>query len=84
LLEASGACFLEMFMVCPQRKFHMISINISLLAAIKLEDKCGFHFSILLLTEGRIIFKDLEFKKIQATCVIIIIIIIIITTGHYK
>jgi len=59
LLEASGACFLEMFMVCPQREFHMISINLSLHAAIKLEDKCGFHFSIMLLSEERIVFKGL-------------------------
>jgi len=37
----------------------MISINISLLAAIKLKDKCGFHFSIMLLFEKIIIFKGL-------------------------
>jgi len=59
LHEASGAYFLQMFMVYPQGKFQMISINISLLAAIKLEDKCGFHFSIMLLFEKRIIFKGL-------------------------
>lgn len=41
----------------------MISINVPLLAAIKLEDKCGFHFSIMLLSEERIIIKGLELKK---------------------
>ena len=31
---------------------------------MKLEDKCGFHFSImLLLSEERIISKSLKFKK---------------------
>jgi hypothetical protein len=72
LLEASGACFLEMFMVGPQSKFHVISINVSLFAAVRLGDKCGFHFSVMLLSEERIIFKGLELKKRQATCVIII------------
>jgi hypothetical protein len=53
-----------MFMVYPQSKSHMISINVSLPAAVKLEDKCGFHFSIMLiLPEERIIFKSLKLKK---------------------
>jgi len=64
MLEASGAYFLEMYMVYPQRPFHIISINVSLLATIKLEDKCGFHFSLmLLLSEERIISKSLKSKK---------------------
>ena len=42
----------------------MISINVSSLAIIKLEDKCEFHFSIMrLLSEERIIFKSLILKK---------------------
>jgi hypothetical protein len=49
-----------MSMVYPQRKLHMISINASLLAAIKLEAKCAFHFTIVLLSEERIIFEGLE------------------------
>jgi len=77
LYEASGAYFLEMYMVYPQRNFLMISINISLLVTLKLEDKCGFHFSLmLLLSEERIISKSLKFKKREAICFIV--------TGHKK
>jgi len=64
LFEASGAYFLEMYMAYQKRKFRMISINVSLLVTIKLEDKCGFHFSLmLLLSEERIISKSLKLKK---------------------
>jgi hypothetical protein len=51
--ETSNACGLEMFMVYPQTKFHKISTHVSVVAAMKLKDKCGFHFAIVLLLPSK-------------------------------
>jgi len=57
----------------------MISINVPLLAAIKLEGKCEFHFSIMLLAEERIIFKGFELKIYIYIYVCVCVCVVIIT-----